>query len=69
MRFFALIHNLHVRWGNTEVKANTISRIKCHIKVEVMCSVTCFSRAAFPTSFVDDVSVSFKHCKLKEKRG
>lgn len=34
-----------------------------------MCSsITCFSKAAFPTSFVHDVSVSFKHCKLKEKK-
>jgi hypothetical protein len=32
------------------------------------CFITCFSRAAFPTSFVDDVSVSFKHCKLTKKR-
>ena len=32
-------------------------------------TITCFSRAAFPTSLVEDVSVSFKHCKLKRKKG
>lgn len=30
-------------------------------------SITCFSSAAFPTSLVDDVSISFKPCKLQKR--